>query len=271
MTIIQAIILGAVQGITEFLPVSSSGHLQLAKELLGIHMTDNLTFDVALHAGTVCSTFVILWSEISWVLRGLFSRHFNEAHTYILKIILSMIPVAIVGFTCKDYIEQLLNGEENMLIVGTMLLLTSVLLGFTYFRREDRATKSGRAIGYRDAFVIGLAQAAAVMPGLSRSGSTIATGILLGNDRSAVAKFSFLMVLVPILGSAFLDMVKGGGAISIEGVSGVALAAGFISAFVVGAVACRAMIEIVRRGKLIYFSIYCAVVGAVSLAVYFIR
>lgn len=270
MTTIQAIILGAVQGITEFLPVSSSGHLQLAKELLGIHMTDNLTFDVALHAGTVCSTLVILWSEVSWILKGIFSRHFNEAHEYVLKIILSMVPVAIVGFTCKDYIEEMLNGGGSMLVVGLMLLITSILLGFTYFKREDSATKVGRPIGYRDAFVIGLAQAAAVMPGLSRSGSTIATGILLGNDRSAVAKFSFLMVLVPILGNTLLDLIKGGGTIAIEGVSGGALAAGFLSAFVVGALACRAMIEIVRRGKLIYFAVYCGVVGLLSLFVYFL-
>lgn len=271
MTTIQAIILGAVQGITEFLPVSSSGHLQLAKELLGVHMTDNLTFDVALHAGTVCSTFLILWSEISWILKGLFSRKFNEAHKYALKIIFSMVPVAIVGFTCKDHIEAMLNGGGSMLVVGLMLLLTAILLGFTHFKREDGASKmEGRTIGYRDAFVIGLAQAAAVMPGLSRSGSTIATGILLGNKRGEVARFSFLMVLIPILGNTFLDLVKGGGAIVIEGVSGVALAAGFISAFVVGALACRAMIEIVKRGKLIYFAAYCAVVGVLSLVVYFV-
>ncbi|MFI3248902.1 MAG: undecaprenyl-diphosphate phosphatase [Rikenellaceae bacterium] len=270
MTTIQAILLGVVQGITEFLPVSSSGHLQLAKELLGVHLTENLSFDVALHAGTVCSTVLILWSEISWVLRGLFSRSFNDAHSYALKIILSMVPVAIVGFTCKDYIEQLLNGGNSMLVVGLMLMLTSILLGFTYFRRDGSSSRPGRAISYRDALIIGIAQAAAVMPGLSRSGSTIATGILLGDDRSAVARFSFLMVLVPILGNTFLDLVKGGGTIAIEGVSGGALMAGFLSAFVVGALACRAMIEIVRRGKLIYFALYCGVVGLLSIALYFI-
>ncbi len=270
MTTIQAIVLGAVQGITEFLPVSSSGHLQLAKELLGVHLTENLTFDVALHAGTVCSTFVILWSEIAWLLKGIFSRHFNEAHEYTLKILLSMIPVAIVGFTCKDYIEELLGGSDSMLVVGLMLLITAILLGFTYFKRENSATSSGRPITYRDAFVIGLAQAAAVMPGLSRSGSTIATGILLGNNRSAVAKFSFLMVLVPILGNTLLDLIKGGGTIAIEGVSSVALLSGFLSSFVVGALACKAMIEIVRKGKLIYFAIYCGVVGLFSLVYYFL-
>lgn len=268
MTTIQAILLGAVQGITEFLPVSSSGHLQLAKELLGVHLTENLSFDVALHAGTVCSTLVVLWSEVWWLLKGIFSRHFNDAHSYVLKILLSMVPVAIVGFTCKDYIEELLNGSDGLLVVGLMLMITSVLLGFTYFKRSSSGSREGREITYRDAFVIGLAQAAAVMPGLSRSGSTIATGILLGNNRSAVAKFSFLMVLVPILGNTFLDLVKGGGTIAIEGVSSMALLSGFLSAFVVGALACRAMIEIVRKGKLIYFAVYCGVVGVFTIVYY---
>ncbi len=268
MTLIQSIILGAVQGITEFLPVSSSGHLQLAKEMLGVELTSNLTFDVVLHAGTVCSTLVVLWREVAWILGGFFSSRFSESHKYVLKIILSMVPVAIVGLTCKDYLEAMVSGESAMLIVGLMLLLTAMLLSFTYFRRSDSATKEGRQITYRDAFVIGLAQAAAVMPGLSRSGSTIATGILLGDDRSAVAKFSFLMVLVPILGSTLLDVIKGGGSLSIGGVSGGVLAAGFFSAFIVGAMACRAMIEIVRRGKLIYFAAYCAIIGVLSILYY---
>ncbi len=261
MSIIQAIILGVVQGITEFLPVSGSGHLQLVRELLGVHLTENLTFDVALHCGTVCSTLLILWSDIWALLKGLFVRHWSESHSYVAKILLSMIPVAVVGFAFKDNIEALLASDYNLLIVGLMLLLTAVLLSFAYFT----PLRTGREIGYRDSFVIGLSQALAVMPGLSRSGATIATGILLGDDRSKVAKFSFLMVLIPILGNTFLDLVKGGGEISIEGVSSVALAAGFLSSFVVGALACRAMIEIVKRGKLIYFAIYCAIVGVLSL------
>ncbi len=264
MTIIESIVLGVVQGITEFLPVSSSGHLQLVKELMGVELSDNLTFDVALHAGTVCSTLLVLRDDIVELLRGLFSRHWGEAHNYVAKIVVSMIPVAIVGFMFKDRVEELLGGGYTLLIVGAMLLLTAALLSFAYFtpRRE------GREISFVDALVIGVAQAAAVMPGLSRSGSTIATGIILGDDRSKVAKFSFLMVLVPILGNTLLDLIKGGGQIAIEGVSSGALLAGFVASFVVGAVACRAMIEIVKRGKLIYFAAYCLIVGLLSIGGY---
>ncbi|MFR9651621.1 MAG: undecaprenyl-diphosphate phosphatase [Rikenellaceae bacterium] len=268
MTTLDAIILGAVQGITEFLPVSSSGHLQLAKELLGVELTQNLTFDVALHAGTVCSTLLVLWSEVSKLFKGLFTRHFGESHAYALKIIISMIPVAIVGFTLKDRLDEMLNAPYALTIVGVMLLLTSLLLTFAYHRSKD-STHIGRPINYRDALVIGLAQAFAVMPGLSRSGSTIGMGLIIGNDRSAVAQFSFLMVLVPILGNTLLDLIKGGGVIAIEGVSSIALFSGFMTALIVGALACKAMIEIVKRGKLIYFAIYCAVVGLVTIIVSF--
>ncbi len=269
MSIIDAIILGAVQGITEFLPVSSSGHLQLAKELLGVELTDNLTFDVALHAGTVCSTLLILWSEVARIFKGLFSRHYNESQAYVVKIIISMIPVAVVGFTLKDSIDEMLNSNYALLVVGVMLLLTAALLSFAYSRSKSEDSDGGRPITYRDAFVIGLAQAMAVMPGLSRSGSTIGMGLILSNNRSAVANFSFLMVLVPILGNTLLDLIKGGGAIVVEGVSSVAMLSGFLAAFVVGALACRAMIEIVKRGKLIYFAIYCAVVGAFTIGAWF--
>lgn len=264
MSILQAIILGIVQGITEFLPVSSSGHLQLVRELLGVHLTENLTFDVALHAGTVCSTLLVLRAEVWSILKGLIAPRWGESHSYVAKIVVSMIPVAIVGFAFKDDIEELLAGEYTLLIVGAMLLLTAALLTFAY--RTPKV--EGRDISFRDSFIIGIAQAAAVMPGLSRSGSTIATGILLGNDRSKVAQFSFLMVLVPILGNTLLDLIKGGGEIAVEGVSGVAMAAGFFASFVVGVLACRAMIEIVKRGKLIYFAIYCAIVGVLSIMGY---
>ncbi len=269
MTLIQSIILGAVQGITEFLPVSSSGHLQLAKELLDVHLTDNLAFDVALHAGTVLSTLLVLWREVSWLLQGIFSTKFNEAHTYVLKIVLSMIPVAIVGFTLKDPLDEMLSSNYVLLVVGAMLLLTALLLGFAHYTR--RGTTGGREVGYKDAFVIGVAQMMAVMPGLSRSGSTIATGILLGNDRSAVAKFSFLMVLAPILGNMLLDIIKGGGELVVAGVSGGVLFAGFFTAFAVGALACRGMIEIVKRGKLIYFSAYCLLAGVASIVGWFLK
>ncbi len=261
MSVLEAIILGIVQGITEFLPVSSSGHLQLVKELMGVELPSNLTFDVVLHAGTVCSTLVVLWSDVASIFKGLFVAKWGEAHNFVAKIALSMIPVAIVGFTLNDYVEAFTN---NLLIIGLMLLLTAALLSFAYFTPK----REGRDIRYSDAFVIGLAQAAAVMPGLSRSGSTIATGIMLGDDRSKVARFSFLMVLAPILGKTLLDLIEGGGELVIEGVSSAALMAGFFASFVVGALACKAMIEIVKRGKLIYFAVYCAIVGIVAIGGY---
>lgn len=259
METLEAIVLGAVQGLTEFLPVSSSGHLQLAKELLGVEIEENLTFDVTLHAATVLSTIVVLWGEICALLRGLFSRGMNAEKSYILKLIVSMIPIGIVGFVLQDEIDALLGSEYIMAVVGAMLLLTAVLLSFAYYARpRQRAT-----IGYRDALVIGIGQAVASMPGLSRSGTTIATGLLLGNEKAAVATFSFLMVLAPILGKTLLDVVDGGMVISSIGV--VPLVAGFVTAFVVGCLACRFMIGIVKRGKLIWFALYCAVVGVVAI------
>ncbi len=266
MTIIQSIILGIVQGITEFLPVSSSGHLQLFKELMGIELTNNLAFDVALHAGTVCSTFVILWSEIRRILVGVWSTKFNEEQAYVLKIILSMVPVAIVGFTVKDYLEGMLSSNYILLIVGLMLLLTAFLLAYAYFSKP----KQKDTISYRDAFIIGVAQAVAVMPGISRSGATIATGLILGNKKESVAQFSFLMVLVPILGNTFLDLVGSDGAMDFGNVGTIPLIAGFIASFVVGALACKFMIDIVKRGKLLWFSYYCLAVGLISIIGYFV-
>lgn len=262
MDTLQAIILGIVQGLTEFLPVSSSGHLQLANFLLGTNLDpdSNLTFSLTLHAATVLSTIVVLWREILRLLTGLFSRKFNEEQAYILKIIISMIPIGIVGFCFMGYIEA---AFSSLLVVGLMLLLTSALLTFAYYAKPRQKEN----ISYRDAFIIGIAQACAAMPGLSRSGSTIATGLLLGNKKESIAQFSFLMVLPPILGNALLDIVKGdfGG-----GVDALPLAEGFIAAFVTGCLACKFMIEIVKRGKLIWFAIYCAIVGIVATVGYFI-
>lgn len=262
MEIIESVALGAVQGLTEFLPVSSSGHLQLAKELLGVEIEDNLMFDVSLHAATVLSTIVVLWSEIWWLLKGLFTREMNDEKRYALKLILSMIPVGIVGLLLSDHIEAMLNSKYIIAVVGAMLLLTATLLTFAYYARP----RQKQTISYRDAFIIGLSQAVATMPGLSRSGTTIATGILLGNNKGAVATFSFLMVLAPIMGQAFLDII--GGDFAHSDIDFGVLAAGFISAFVVGCLACRFMINIVKRGRLIWFAIYCAIVGAVSLGTY---
>ena len=260
MDTLQAIILGIVQGLTEFLPVSSSGHLQLANEILGTDLNpeSNLTFSLTLHAATVLSTIVILWAEIWKLLKGIFSRTFTAEQAYVLKIVISMIPVGIVGLFFKDYIEA---AFSSIAVVGVMLLITAALLSFAYYAK----TRQKEELSYRDAFIIGLAQAVAVLPGLSRSGSTIATGLLLGNKKESVAQFSFLMVLPPILGNALLDCLKGdfGG-----GVETLPLVAGFVAAFVTGCIACNWMIDIVKRGKLIWFAIYCAVAGVVALAAY---
>ena len=264
MTIVESIILGAVQGLTEFLPVSSSGHLQIAKALLGVDIEENLAFDTTLHAATVLSTIVILWPEIKRLIAGLFSRHFNDEQAYILKLLLSMIPIGIVGFTLKDYFDLMLGSPYILTIVGAMLLLTAALLAFAYYAKPRQKEN----ISYRDAFIIGVAQAIAAMPGLSRSGSTIATGLILGNKKEAMAQFSFLMVLAPILGEMFLNIVKGEVAFASIGV--VPMAAGFITAFVVGCLACKFMINIVKRGKLIWFAVYCALAGVVSIVSNFI-
>ena len=264
MTIIESIILGAVQGLTEFLPVSSSGHLQIAKALLGVEIEENLAFDTTLHAATVLSTIVILWPEIKRLISGVFSRHFNDEQAYVLKILLSMIPIGIVGFALKDYLDAMLNSPYILTIVGAMLLLTAALLAFAYYARP----REKKQISYPDAFIIGVAQAVAAMPGLSRSGSTIATGLLLGNKKESMAQFSFLMVLAPILGEMLLNIVKGEVVFASIGV--VPMLAGFVAAFAVGCLACKFMIGVVKRGKLIWFALYCAAAGVVSIVSYFI-
>ena len=263
MDTLQAIILGIVQGLTEFLPVSSSGHLQLANELLGTNLDpeSNLTFSLTLHAATVLSTIVVLWAEIWRLIKGLFSRTFTEEQAYILKIVISMIPVGIVGLFFKDYIEA---AFSSVVVVGIMLLITSALLAFAYYAKPRQKD----TISYRDSFIIGLSQAVAVLPGLSRSGTTIATGLLLGNKREVVAQFSFLMVLPPILGEALLDLIKSAGETASTGISTGVMAAGFVAAFVTGCLACKFMLGIVRRGKLTWFAIYCAVAGVVAIMSY---
>lgn len=263
MDIFEAIILGIVQGVTEFLPVSSSGHLQIAKALMGVELEQNLTFDVVLHVATVLSTIVVLWSEIRRILTGLFSKKFNDEQAYVLKIVLSMIPIGIVGFALEDRLNDLLNQPWILVVVGCMLLLTAALLAFAYYARP----RIKEHISYRDAFIIGIAQSVAAMPGLSRSGSTIATGLLLGNRKESVAQFSFLMVLAPILGKMLLDVI--GGEFTDGGeIPAMTFAAGFAASFVTGCLACKFMIEIVKRGKLIWFAAYCLAAGIVSIASY---
>lgn len=262
METLQAVLLGIVQGITEFLPVSSSGHLQIAKALLGVELEENLMFDVTLHAATVLSTIVVLWSEVWRLLKGLFSRRFTPEQAYVLKIVVSMIPIGIVGCCFKDQIDAMLNAPWILALVGGMLLLTAALLAFAYYARP----REKEHISYRDAFIIGIAQALAAMPGLSRSGSTIATGLLLGNKKAAVAQFSFLMVLAPILGETLLELMSGE---LTTGIGTAQLAAGFAAAFLTGCAACKFMIEMVKRGKLIWFALYCAVAGLVAIISYY--
>ena len=263
MSEIEALVLGLIQGLTEYLPVSSSGHLTIGAALFGINGEDNLTFTVAVHVATVLSTLVILWKEIAWIFKGLFAGKMNDETRYVVNILVSMIPVGIVGVFFKDKVEEVFGS--GLFIVGCMLLLTATLLAFSYYAKPRQKEK----ISVKDAFIIGLAQAAAVMPGLSRSGSTIATGLLLGTKKERMAQFSFLMVIPPILGEALLDVVKavkGGAEAAVGDISLSALAVGFLAAFVSGCIACKWMINIVKRGKLIYFAIYCAIVGAIVIA-----
>ena len=257
----HALILGLIQGLTEYLPVSSSGHLTIGQEILGISGADNLMFDVAVHVATVCSTLVVLWSEIEWIVKGLFKGRMNDETRYVLNILVSMIPVGIVGVFFKDEVEAIFGS--GLLIVGIMLLVTPSLLIFSYYAKPRQKEK----ISMRDAFIIGVAQACAVMPGLSRSGSTIATGLLLGNKKERLAQFSFLMVIPPILGEALLDGVKAAKGEDVFGNIGtLPLVVGFLAAFLSGCFACKWMINIVKRGKLIWFGIYCALAGLVAIA-----
>jgi len=257
----QALILGLIQGLTEYLPVSSSGHLTIGQEILGISGGDNLMFDVAVHVATVCSTLVVLWSEIEWIVKGLFKCELNDETRYALNILVSMIPVGIVGVFFKDQVEAIFGS--GLLIVGIMLLVTASLLAFSYYAKPRQKEK----ISLKDAFIIGVAQACAVMPGLSRSGSTIATGLLLGNKKERLAQFSFLMVIPPILGETLLEGVKAVKGVDVFGDIGtLPLIVGFVAAFASGCFACKWMINIVKRGKLIYFAAYCAVAGLVAIA-----
>ncbi|MBP5380503.1 MAG: undecaprenyl-diphosphate phosphatase [Bacteroidaceae bacterium] len=260
MNEIQAFLLGLIQGLTEYLPVSSSGHLTIVSHFFGIDGEQNLTFTIAVHVATVLSTLVILWKEIVWILKGLFRWNgtLNAEQRYALAILVSMIPVGIVGVFFKDAVEEIFGA--GLLIVGCCLLITATLLIFSYYAKPRQKEN----ISLWDAFVIGVAQAVAVLPGLSRSGSTIATGLLLGNKKENLAQFSFLMVIPPILGEALLDIMKAmkdGAETATAGIGFGPLAVGFITAFISGCIACKWMISIVRRGKLVYFGIYCAVVG----------
>ncbi len=262
MNWIEAMLLGLLQGLTEFLPVSSSGHLEIGKALLGIKEHNNLTFTVVVHGATVLSTLVVFRKEIWELLKGLFAFQWNEETQYVFKIGVSMIPIAIVGLFFKDQVEAIFNTNNILFLVGLMLLITAVLLAFTYYAKQK-----DREISFKDALIIGIAQACAIMPGISRSGSTIATGLLLGNRKADIAKFSFLMVLVPILGENLLELLKGEFTNPANSMDTLPLLVGFITAFVSGLLACKLMIQLVKRGKLIYFAAYCLIVGIIAICV----
>ena len=259
ITWLQALILGIVQGLTEYLPVSSSGHLTIFGTLFGLNGEDNLSFAIAVHAATILSTLVVLRKEIGDILKGVFQFQWNEEMQYFAKIILSMIPVAVVGVLFKKQVEEIFGS--GLFIVGCMLLLTAALLFFSYFYKP----KQKESISFKDALIIGISQAVAVLPGLSRSGTTISTGLLLGNKKESVAKFSFLMVIIPILGEAFLDLMKGDFSSENSGISGICIFTGFMAAFISGTIACKLMLNLVKKGKLIYFAYYCVAVGLITI------
>ncbi len=269
MTWWQAIILGLVQGLTEFLPVSSSGHLVIFSRLLGVNGEGFLDFTVTVHLATVIATIVVFWKVIWDLLKGFFKFKWNDETDYICKILVSLIPVMLVGFLLKDWVDGLFSGSLHQ--VGFALCFTAALLILSdYLGRSssqaERADKSHprNGISWWQAFVVGIAQAVAVVPGISRSGSTIATGLLCGVERKGMAQFSFLMVLIPILGEQLLDIAKGlmvSGVIG-GGVSPLALVLGFVAAFASGLFACKVMIAIVKKAKLTWFAAYCVVVAA---------
>lgn len=263
MNWLESLLLGILQGLTEFLPVSSSGHLTIGQEILNLDTSaaDNLLFTVTVHAATVLSTIVILWKEIENLFKGtFFTVKWNPEKEYVAKILLSCIPVMIVGLFFKDYVEEIFG--RGLLIVGCCLLVTATLLTFAFYAKPRKKEN----ISYLDAFIIGLSQAVAVLPGLSRSGTTIATGLILGNKKESIAQFSFLMVLIPILGETFLNVINIiKDPASIGGIGFMPLAVGFLGAFLSGCLACKFMIDLVKKGKLIYFAIYCALAGAATI------
>lgn len=284
---IEALILGILQGLTEFLPVSSSGHLELGKALLRINPSDDLLFSIILHAATALSTVVIFRKEIGFILKGMLKFQWNDEWEFAVKIVISMIPVGIIGVFFKKWVESFFEG--NIPFVGGMLLVTGVLLLITRLKQENSLPTSGQKailddettptethsqtaalnqnISYLQAFVIGLAQAIAVLPGISRSGATIATALLIGVPRSEAARFSFLMVLAPIFGATLLEVKDYFESSNPASLDISFLSIGFITAFVVGLIACYWMVELVKKRKLIYFAIYCLIVGLIALFV----
>lgn len=282
MDTLDALILGIVQGLAEYLPISSSGHLEIFREILGIDLSgaDSLQFDVMLHVATVLSTIVVLWHEFVPLCKSFFTFKRDDNFYYVCKLLVSCIPVGIVGLCFKETIETFFGQE--LTLVGTCLCVTAALLAFSYFFRTrpletnklTGRTYRPRDISFVDAFVIGCAQAVAVLPGLSRSGTTIATGIIIGDKREQVAQFSFFMVVIPILGEAILDVKKIFGIEAVDAAAGaqeafigiVPIVVGFLASFIVGCLACKWMLSLVKKGKLVWFALYCLLVGLICIA-----
>ncbi|WP_430411510.1 undecaprenyl-diphosphate phosphatase [Kordia sp.] len=256
MDVINAIILGIIQGLTEFLPVSSSGHIELGKAILGVELKEDLLFTVVVHFATALSTIVIFRKDILELLKGIFQFKWNDDFKFALKIIISMIPAVIVGVLFEDELEALFKG--NILLVGCMLIVTAILLYLA-----DKATNTKKDVSYKNAIVIGIAQAIAMLPGISRSGATISTSVLLGNDKTKAARFSFLMVVPLIFGKIGKDIFSG--ELALDSSQIIPLSAGFLAAFIAGLFACTWMINLVKKSKLSYFSIYCLVVGLIAI------
>ena len=262
MSVLEALILGIIQGLTEFLPVSSSGHLEIVKVLFGAHLIpkESMSFTIVLHFATALSTLVVFRKEITEIAKGLFQFSWNEETVFSIKIILSMIPAVVIGLLFEKELESMFSG--NILLVGFMLLITAVLLFFA-----DKARKTDQDVSYTHAIIIGVAQAIAMLPGISRSGATISTSVLLGIDREKAARFSFLMVVPLILGKIAKDLLDG--AFHFQSGQITAISVGFVAAFVAGLVACTWMISLVKRSKLTYFALYCALIGIIAISYHF--
>ncbi len=258
MTWFEALVLGIIQGLTEFLPLSSSGHLEIGAVLLKTKSSDNLLFAVIVHLATALATIAVFRSDITLILKDVLKFEWNESTQFVTKILISIVPVFLVGVFFQDQIEALFSG--NLLLVGSMLLITATLLLYAHFEKEG--TKN---VEYVSSFIIGLSQAFAILPGISRSGSTIATALILGIEKTKATCFSFLMVLIPILGASLLKLKECVENPAEHTVSFLTLIVGFVSALITGFVACKWMLTIVKRGKLTYFAIYCLVVGLIAI------
>ncbi len=257
MSWLEALILGLVQGLTEFLPVSSSGHLEIGKVLLDVEAVEDISFSIVVHGATVLSIIVVFFGDIRKLVVDFLKFEWNESTIYISKILVSMIPIGIVGIFFKDYVQSFFTG--NIVLVGSMLLVTAALLALTIIIKNHN-----KDIGYKEAIIMGIAQVFTVLPGISRSGATIATGLLMGGKKEDVTRFSFLMVIIPILGASFLDIVTKPEATEIV-IEPFPLIIGFVAAFLSGIFACKTLLGIVKRGRIHYFAIYCALIGLISI------